>query len=202
MLPRHERFAAAAGAAPRAAPLGGSLLPHRWIHVTADAVRDSKGNVLDPFYSLSYPDWVHVVAVTPADELVLVRQYRHGAQAWTLELPAGAVDKADADPTVAAARELREETGYSAPEFRLLHSLSPNTATHRNRAHTVLALGATLTHPTAHEVGEDITVELWPLARVLAQLGAGLLPQAMHTASLLLALNAAGRIDFTLKDAP
>ena len=43
-----------------------------------------------------------------------------------------------------------------------LGALSPNTATHRNRAHTVLALGATATHPTAHEVGEDITVEKVP----------------------------------------
>ena len=179
-----------------------TALRDRWINVTADAVRDSKGNVLDPFYTLSYPDWVHVVAITPADELVLVRQYRHGARAWTLELPAGAVDAADADPAVAAARELREETGHTAPDFRYLGSLSPNTATHRNRAHTVLALNATLTHPTAHEVGEDITVELWPLSRVVEAMGHGLLPQAMHTASLLLALKAAGRISFALQEVP
>ena len=61
---------------------------------------------------------------------------------------------------------------------------------------------ATLTHPTAHEVGEDITVELWPLPRVVEAMGHGLLPQAMHTASLLLALKAAGRISFALKEAP
>ncbi|MBI0537085.1 NUDIX hydrolase [Roseomonas sp. KE2513] len=179
-----------------------TALRDRWIDVTADAVRDARGNVLDPFYTLSYPDWVHVVAITPADELVLVRQYRHGARAWTLELPAGAIDGADADPAAAAARELREETGYTAPTYRHLGGLSPNTATHRNRAHSVLALGATATHPTAHEVGEDITVELWPLSRVLAGLGEGLIAQSMHTASLLLALHAAGRLDFSLKDAP
>ncbi|TPG52324.1 NUDIX hydrolase [Roseomonas nepalensis] len=179
-----------------------TALRDRWIDVTADAVRDARGNVLDPFYTLSYPDWVHVVAITPADELVLVRQYRHGARAWTLELPAGAIDKADTDPSVAAARELREETGHTAPAYRSLGALSPNTATHRNRAHTVLALGATATHPTAHEVGEDITVELWPLPRVLAGLGEGVIAQSMHTASLLLALQAAGRIGFELKDAP
>lgn len=179
-----------------------TALRDRWIDVTADAVRDGRGNVLDPFYTLSYPDWVHVVAITPADELVLVRQYRHGAQARTLELPAGAIDPADADPAAAAARELREETGHTAPAFRDLGALSPNTATHRNRAHTVLALDAAATHPTAHEAGEDITVELWPLARVLAGLGEGLIAQSMHTASVLLALAAAGRIDLRLKDAP
>lgn len=179
-----------------------TALRDRWIDVAADAVRDSRGNVLDPFYTLSYPDWVHVVAITPADELVLVRQYRHGARARTLELPAGAIDPADPDPLAAAARELREETGHTAPSFRHLGALSPNTATHRNRAHTVLALGAAATHPTAHEAGEDITVELWPLARVLAGLGDGVIAQSMHVASLLLALRAAGRLDFSLKDTP
>jgi len=178
-----------------------TALRDRWIDVTADAVRDSRGNVLDPFYTLSYPDWVHVVAITAADELVLVRQYRHGTRGATLELPAGAIDDADGDPATAAARELREETGYTAPAYRHLDSLSPNPATHRNRAHTVLALGATLTHPTAHEAGEDITVELWPLARVLEGLGSGVILHAMHVASLLLALKAAGRLDFRLKDA-
>jgi len=179
-----------------------TALRDRWIEVTADAVRDTKGNVLDPFYTLTYPDWVNVVAITPADELVLVRQYRHGARAWTLELPAGVMDAADDGPAATAARELREETGYAAPEYRALPPLSPNTATHRNRSHAVLALGATPAHATAHEAGEDITVELWPLPRVLESLGEGLLPQAMHTAALLLALQAAGRIDLTLKDAP
>ena len=179
-----------------------TALRDRWIDVTADTVRDARGNLLDPFYTLAYPDWVQVVAVTPADELVLVRQYRHGARAATLELPAGAVDAGDADPAAAAARELREETGYSAPAFRHLGALSPNTATHRNRSHAVLALGATRTHPTSHEAGEDITVVLMPLPRVLAGLRDGLLPQAMQVAALLLALQAAGRLDLRLKGPP
>ncbi|WP_376099949.1 NUDIX hydrolase [Roseomonas sp. CCTCC AB2023176] len=176
-----------------------TALKDRWINVSADAVRDLRGNVLDPFYALTYPDWVQVVAITPAEELVLVRQYRHGAQAVTLELPAGAIDAADADPTVAAARELREETGYEAPSYRVISSLHPNTATHRNRSHAVLAEGAVLRHDTAHEPGEDITVELWPLDRVVRGLSEGLLPQAMHVSGLLLALAASGRLDLSLR---
>lgn len=175
------------------------VLRDRWIDITADRCRDARGNILDPFYTFRYPDWVNVVAITPADELVLVRQYRHGARCRTLELPAGAMDPGDADPATAGARELREETGYTARSFRLVSSLHPNTATHRNRCHAVLALDAALTHPTAHEVGEDISVELWPLARVLAGLADGILPQVMHAAALLQALGAAGRLDLSLR---
>ncbi|MFC3124142.1 NUDIX hydrolase [Pseudoroseomonas globiformis] len=175
-----------------------TALRDRWINVTADACRDARGNVLDPFYTLSYPDWVNVVAITPAEELVLVRQYRHGAQSRTLELPAGAMDAQDADAVRVAARELREETGFEAPEMRVTSSLFPNTATHRNRTHTVLALGAEKRAPTAHEAGEDITVELWPLDTVLQGLNEGLLAQSMHVSGLLLALQAAGRISLSL----
>ncbi len=187
------------------APLagGGTLLSSRtalrdrWIDVSADRVRTSRGHVLDPFYALTYPDWVQVVAITPDDHLVLVRQYRHGACAVTLELPAGAMDPEDTDPVLAGMRELREETGFDADAPRLVASLHPNTATHRNRCHTVLAAGATLRHPTAHEDGEDITVERILVDRVLAGLADGVLAQAMHVSALLLALAAAGRLDLT-----
>lgn len=179
-----------------------TALKDRWINVSADAVRDPRGNVLDPFYALTYPDWVQVVAITPDDGLVLVCQYRHGAMAETLELPAGAMDAADTDPVIAGMRELREETGYDAPAPRLIASLHPNTATHRNRCHTVLAEGATLRHATAHEPGEAITVEVRPLAEVVAGLRDGVLAQAMHASALLLALVAAGRLDTTLRSPP
>jgi 8-oxo-dGTP pyrophosphatase MutT (NUDIX family) len=178
-----------------------TALRDRWIDVTAEAVRDARGNLLDPFYTFAYPDWVQVVALTAEDRIVLVRQYRHGARARTLELPAGAMDPADASPLETAARELREETGFVAAELRQVVSLHPNTATHRNRCHTVLALGVERSVSTAHEAGEDIVVETPPLAEVLAGLASGLLPQAMHVASLLLALQSAGRLELALRPA-
>ena len=93
-----------------------TVLADRWIHVNADAVEDARGNLLDPYYTLESPDWVSVVALTDAEELVLVRLYRHGLRALSLELPAGAVDPGDADPLAAGRRELLEETGHEAAE--------------------------------------------------------------------------------------
>ncbi|MDJ0390055.1 NUDIX hydrolase [Roseomonas sp. E05] len=176
-----------------------TVVRDRWIDVTADACRDARGNILDPFYTFNYPDWVHVVAITPADELVMVRQYRHGARASSLELPAGRMDPSDTSPLEGAARELREETGYAAPALRLISSLSPNTVTHRNRVHTVLALDAVPAGPTAHEAGEDITVELWPLERLLAGIPQGLMLQALDLPGLFLALHAIGRLSLELR---
>ena len=60
---------------------------------------------------------VVLVAVTPAEEIVLVEQYRKPVEARVIELPAGLVgDLGDPDEPIldAAARELEEETGYAA----------------------------------------------------------------------------------------
>ena len=97
-----------------------TVLKDRWIHVNADAVEDARGNLLDPYYTFEYSDWVHVTALTPADELVLVRQYRHGSRDFSLELPAGGMDPGETDPLPAGAR--------AAPE-------SPEPAARPRRSH-------------------------------------------------------------------
>ena len=64
------------------------------------------------FFVLEGADWVNVVALTDAGEMLFVRQWRHGTEEETLEIPGGCVDPDDASPLAAAQRELREETGY------------------------------------------------------------------------------------------
>lgn len=63
------------------------------------------------------PDTAVMLALTPAAEVVLVREFRPGPEECLLELPGGNIDPGE-DPPSAAARELLEETGYAA---RLRH---------------------------------------------------------------------------------
>ncbi|MBW6396592.1 NUDIX hydrolase [Roseomonas sp. HJA6] len=172
------------------------VLADRWIRVRADSCVAPSGDVVDPFYVLEYADWVHVVALTDDDRLVMNRQYRHGAQEVHLELPGGVMDAADADAVEAGKREFREETGHSAAEWRHVVSLRPNPATHTNRVHTVLALGARPDGVQSFDNGEEIAVELIPVPEVLRIIREGAVQQSTHVASLLLALAAAGRIAF------
>jgi 8-oxo-dGTP pyrophosphatase MutT (NUDIX family) len=175
------------------------VLKDRWIDLRADTCVTPGGREISPYYVLSYPAWVHVVALTDNDELVLVRQYRHGAGEVMLELPAGIADAADADPEVTARRELAEETGYSAPRWRAISELYPNPAHQTNRVHVFLAEGAARTGQQALDPGEEgLEAVLMPLVDVLAGLGAGILPHSAHVAALLMALAAAGRLDLTL----
>jgi 8-oxo-dGTP pyrophosphatase MutT (NUDIX family) len=143
---------------------------------------------------LDWADWVHVVALTPDDRLVLVRQFRPGAQTVTLELPGGMMEPGETDPVAVAQREFTEETGWRAAEWRGVIGLPPDPAHCSNRIHFVLALGCVPAGPQALDPGEDIVVEALPVAQVLAGLGQGIMQNAMHVGGLVLGLAAAGRL--------
>jgi 8-oxo-dGTP pyrophosphatase MutT (NUDIX family) len=174
-----------------------SLLRDRWIDLRADSLLTRTGQAIEPWYVLDYPEWSVAVALTPDDRLVLVRQWRHAAQRWSLELPGGVVDAADPDPTAAARRELLEETGHGAEEWRYLTAGYPNPAIQTNRLHVSLALGARPMAAAQPEAAEELETVLMPVDEALAALPHGLLGQSMHVGALLLGLQAAGRIAFT-----
>ena len=170
------------------------LIQDRWIRLRADRLRNAEGDELSPWYVLEYPDWAAVVALTADDRLVLVRQWRHAARVWCLELPGGVVDAEDADAQAAGQRELLEETGHAAEAWRHLYAAFPNPAIQTNRLHVLLATGARQVAEVAHEPGETMSVELMPVDQVLAGIGTGLFGQAMHIGAVVAGLAAAGRI--------
>jgi len=170
-----------------------SVLKDRWIDVRADHCRTAEGIEIGPYYVLSYPDWVHVVAITEAWLPSAGSSIRHAAGNFFLELPAGAVDPSDPNIEQAARRELAEETGFTAKHWELVSSLHPNSATHTNRVHTYLALDAVCDRQQSLDPGESgLTVDLVPIPVVLAGLKSGLLGQATHVSSALLGLATAG----------
>lgn len=90
------------------------------------------------FLAIDCPDWCNIIAVTEDAQVLLIRQYRPGIDAITLEMPGGAVDPSERQIGQAALRELTEETGYElAPNGRLLELgwSYPNPAIQNNRCH-------------------------------------------------------------------
>jgi len=159
-----------------------------WIDVRADRCITPSGAQISPYYVLTYPDWVHVVALTPARSLVLVRQYRHAAGVSVLELPGGGIETRDNSIEEAARRELAEETGFTGERWLKISSLYPNPATHTNRVHTFLALDVVAEHQQQLDQGEEgLDLCVMPLKEVLQGVEAGILGQAMHVSSVLLA---------------
>jgi len=130
------------------------------------------------FIVVDAPDWVNVIALTPDGHLVLVRQFRYGIDAFSLEIPGGVIERGE-DPVVAGTRELREETGYAGPAARLLGSVHPNPAIQSNRCHLVLVEAAVRTGEAAWDHDEEIAVTTAPVEEVFAWARSGRITHAL-----------------------
>src|SRR4051812_5610502 len=108
------------------------------LKVREDIYADPRTGDEHPRVFIDTPEWCNIIAVTPEDQLVLIRQYRFGVGASTLEIPGGLVERGE-DPAAAAARELEEETGYVAGRVVPLGAVHPNPALQGNRCHSFLA---------------------------------------------------------------
>ena len=145
-------------------------------------VRSPHGREAD-FHTLEAEPWVNVVPLTRDEQVVMVRQYRHGARRVTLELPGGIVDPGE-DPGAAAARELIEETGYRAARVSPLGSLNPNPALFDNRIHTYLAEDVECIAEIANGPLEETFVELVPVRDVPERVRRGEIDHALVIAAL------------------
>lgn len=100
-------------------------------------------------------DVVAVLAMTPGRDVILTRQFRPGPGMVMDELPGGIIDPGE-EPAAAAARELREETGY-AGSVELVGSLRPSASmTRRNW----VAVSTDCSLVAAQDLGEDEDIEV------------------------------------------
>lgn len=117
------------------------------------------------FFVIENPDWVNVIALTRAGEVILIEQYRHGAEEITMEIPGGIVD-ANESPETAARRELLEETGFSTGNFVFLGKSQPNPALQNNMIYHFLALDCEKKAETSFDEHESIATKLVPVAEI------------------------------------
>ncbi len=114
------------------------------------------------FFVLDTNDWVNVLAITPLQELVLVRQFRYGTREESLEPPGGVIERGE-DPIAAGLRELAEETGYVGTEAELIGEARPNAAILSNRCFFVLVRKVERKLELDFDQHEELVTELHPL---------------------------------------
>ena len=139
--------------------------------LSGPAVCKRSGRTRD-FIQLDFPDWVNVVAVTPDNRIVLIRQFRYGSCRQEIEIPGGTIDPGE-DPITAGCRELMEETGYSGEEAEIIGRVCPNPAIQGNGCFTVLVRNAVKTGMQSMDEMEDIHCFLESEAEVFQRIGNG-----------------------------
>ena len=124
-----------------------------------------------------------VLAVTDADEVYLVRQYRYAQQEEIWELPAGKLEAAE-DPFEAAKRELAEECGVTADEFIDLGVLYPTVGYDSEKIYMWAARGLHSV-PQHLDEGEFLDVVRLPFAQVLGWVMDGTIRDSKTVAAVL-----------------
>jgi ADP-ribose pyrophosphatase len=150
---------------------------------------DADGRPLYDAYTFDCPDWVSIVAVTSQGEFVLVRQYRNGIDASSLEVPGGMIDRGE-EPGAAALRELREETGYGGGALVALGTSHPNPVLQNNRHHMFLMRDARRLGEPAFDEGEHCELVLLSSAALRAYTRDGTITHALVLLSLARAFEA------------
>ena len=145
--------------------------------------RSPYNNKEHAFSVIDSPDWVNLVPVTDQGEIVMIRQYRHGSQQVTLEIPGGMIDAGE-EPVAAAMRECQEETGYIADHVSPLGVLNPNPALFGNRLHTFFGHVVDIDEKIQVSETEKTEVELVPLSQIRRHLLDGTIDHALVCATL------------------
>ena len=131
------------------------------------------------------PDWVNIIPMLDGGRVLLVRQWRFGVEAMTLEIPGGAVDPGE-EERAAAARELLEETGYRACTWRRLGQVHPNPAIQSNRTGTWLATDLERLGEAEGDGEEELELELVPLKEIPSLIGSGHITHSLVIAAFYL----------------
>ena len=118
-----------------------------------------------------HPGAVTVIAVKSDGTLVLVRNQRIAVGQALVEFCAGKLERGEA-PALAAARELEEETGFSAGKIERLGEFFTSPGFTDERMHVFLATDLTPV-PQRLEPGEELEVVTMSVAQLRAQIARG-----------------------------
>jgi len=150
-----------------------------------------------------HPGAVGVIALNDLGQMLLVQQYRRALGQMMWEPPAGLLDVEGEDPLEAAKRELQEETGYVASDWRVLFDFAPSSGGSSELVRCYLATGLEL-----HEAGRpeatgeeaDMKVQWTPVGEVMEAIHTGAISNSLLITGTFALLAAMADPDSIVRD--
>ncbi len=94
------------------------IVDNNWITVEKHKCDIGNGTIINDYYLVRKKDYV-ILVVEDTEQVLFLKQYRHGVRDFVLNLPMGFIDENET-AEMAAKRELVEETGYEADKLECL----------------------------------------------------------------------------------
>jgi ADP-ribose pyrophosphatase len=168
---------------------------HPWLTVRKDKCELPNGKIMPAFYVLEYPTWASAFALTKDNKVVMIKQYRHGIEDVTIEIPGGVVDKGEASAD-AVRRELLEETGYRFDSVEYMGKICANPSTGNNYLHMYIAIGGEKVAEQKLDETEDVEVVIYTIDEVKQLLKENKIVQSLHATCIFYALNKLGEMNY------
>ncbi len=160
-----------------------------WLRLIEQDVRLSNGHIISGYLLAESREYAMTFALTSESRVPLVQQYKHGVGGLSYDLPAGYLDAGE-EPLACAQRELLEETGYVAQDWRHLSSAVLDTNRGPTRAHLFLACGARQVAVPHLDDTEDLVTQFFTPTELLAMVRAGEIDSIASVTCVMLALDA------------
>ncbi|MDR0875251.1 MAG: NUDIX hydrolase [Clostridiales Family XIII bacterium] len=156
----------------------GAILNLRKDKVTVKGGRTSYREIVE------HSGGVIILGVTAEGRIPMVRQYRKALEKAAFELPAGKLEPGE-DPAIAALREFREETGYTAADIRHVSAFYPTVGYSTELLHIYFADGLTAGE-TDFDENESIEISEHTPEELYAMIDEGIIDDGKSLIALLL----------------